>query len=760
MAGGEGRRLRPLTSAVPKPLAEIGGIPVIERIFRLISIHDVDEAAVTVRYLGNMIEERFGNEYSFIENGKKYGVKLKYFTEERPLGTAGGVKNAEEIYAAEDQFLVISGDAVTDLDITDMLKFHKKSNADVTIAVSTAEDPREYGTIVCNEDGMITRFVEKPSWQQVVTDCVNTGIYIISSEVMSTIQSGTNIDFSKDVFPCLLKTGGRLFAYETECHWCDIGSLTDYYAENMFISHGENVFSSDGNIDVSDEAHVCSSVIGHDVSIGNGTFIKKSVICSHTQIGNNVDIGYGCVVGAECIIEDDVVIVPNSKIEAGSKITSGTMNGFEGRAFSYEFDTDGLMCCANPVSCAGLGISVAEAAGCGKRIAVLCGETQTEKNAADAVLCGLCYGGCRPYNFGVGFEAMAYFAAVKLGMDYTIFLRAVRDDEGLDGECVKVHAEFFDINGLHPERGFESKLSSSLGTMKERKKGTVYSSENCGDLESLYSASLRKEAFFVHQKKDISMPLISLRGKPSGVLENVLEEMGFCITNSEDADIVFNINDRGDSVTVHWSGCNLQDVSDDVCLNSSSSTEKSRFQYNKSPVDMWHLTALLVREEFKNSERHCFAIPSTAPIGLDKIMKGDNITVVKYLSCPSDGTDIDARYLAGNMLWMRDACLVCVKLCKLIAQNGKISDIMATVPQFFFSEKNMRISGKNGASLMKKLGVPCDEGIRIDYRDGSVVRVISNSADTLKIIADASSAEVADELVQLSSENIKRLLED
>ena len=101
MAGGEGRRLRPLTSASPKPLAEIGGIPVIERILRLISSHGVDEAAITVRYLGEMIENRFGEKYIYTENGEKHEIKLKYFTEKQPLGTAGGVKNAEEIYREE-----------------------------------------------------------------------------------------------------------------------------------------------------------------------------------------------------------------------------------------------------------------------------------------------------------------------------------------------------------------------------------------------------------------------------------------------------------------------------------------------------------------------------------------------------------------------------------------------------------------------------------------------------------------------------------
>ena len=177
MAGGEGTRLRPITETMPKPLVETDGIPTLEHIFRLLLRHGITEAALTTRYLGDMIRAREGDEY-ISPAGER--LELCYFEERDPLGTAGGVRQAEPFWRGGEPFLVISGDAMTDADLTAAEEFHRQKGSAVTVLLSYAPDPREYGTVILARGGRITGFSEKPAWQRALSGTVNTGIYILS----------------------------------------------------------------------------------------------------------------------------------------------------------------------------------------------------------------------------------------------------------------------------------------------------------------------------------------------------------------------------------------------------------------------------------------------------------------------------------------------------------------------------------------------------------------------------------------------------
>src|SRR4051812_30136249 len=176
MAGGEGTRLRPLTSNQPKPMVPIVGKPCMEHIIDLLRRHGIDEIVVTVAYLPQVIRGYFGD-------GESLGVKLHYSVEETPLGTAGSVKNAEELL--DETFLVISGDALCDFDLTDLIDKHRASGACATIALRSVENPLEFGVVIIDEDGRIERFLEKPSWGQVFSDTINTGVYVLEPEVLA-----------------------------------------------------------------------------------------------------------------------------------------------------------------------------------------------------------------------------------------------------------------------------------------------------------------------------------------------------------------------------------------------------------------------------------------------------------------------------------------------------------------------------------------------------------------------------------------------
>jgi len=177
MAGGEGTRLRPMTANQPKPLLPVVNRPIMEHVLRLLKRHGFDETVVTVQFLAALVRNYFGD-------GEEFGMSLQYATEEMPLGTAGSVKNAEDELRA-GPFLVISGDALTDIDLSALVRYHKKNGALVTVALSRVPDPLEFGIIIVGEDGRIQRFLEKPTWGQVFSDTVNTGIYVMEPEVLA-----------------------------------------------------------------------------------------------------------------------------------------------------------------------------------------------------------------------------------------------------------------------------------------------------------------------------------------------------------------------------------------------------------------------------------------------------------------------------------------------------------------------------------------------------------------------------------------------
>src|SRR4051794_33135066 len=231
MAGGEGTRLRPLTSNQPKPMVPIVGKPCMEHIVELLRDHGFDEVVVTLAFMPQAIRSYFGD-------GEALGVKIEYSVEDTPLGTAGSVKQAEG--ALQETFLVISGDALCDVDLGALLDFHREKQAAVTIGLKSVDNPLEFGIVVTDEDGRVERFLEKPSWSQVFSDTINTGIYVMEPEVLRHIPPGESYDFSSQLFPLLLEMGRPLYGFVLDGYWQDIGNL-DQYRQANFDALGERV---------------------------------------------------------------------------------------------------------------------------------------------------------------------------------------------------------------------------------------------------------------------------------------------------------------------------------------------------------------------------------------------------------------------------------------------------------------------------------------------------------------------------------------
>ena len=352
MAGGEGSRLRPLTSRQPKPLVPVVGRPIMEHILMHLRRHQMRDVVATVQYMGASIRNYFGD-------GSEQGVSLTYSVEDSPLGTAGSVMLARQ--HLNEPFVVISGDSLTDIDLAAAARFHRERKAIATIVLKPVPNPLEYGVVVVDEGGAVQRFIEKPSWGEVISDLANTGIYILDPAVFDFFRSGEVTDWSGDVFPKLLKEGEKVFGWVAGGYWEDVGSHSAYVKANFDCLEGKVKVQLPADrvgesIWVHEEAEVAAGaridgpalicagakiragawingpcVIGPYTTIDSGVKVSNSITWDHTYIGLNsrlrgsvvcrsVTIKNGCLLEEGSVIGSDVVIGAGSTVNANVRI--------------------------------------------------------------------------------------------------------------------------------------------------------------------------------------------------------------------------------------------------------------------------------------------------------------------------------------------------------------------------------------------------------------------------------------------------------
>lgn len=224
MAGGRGSRLHPLTLEYPKPMIPFINKPLLAHTLNLLKRHDFTEVVITLHYLADQIQDYFGD-------GSSLGMTIHYAIEDKPLGTAGGVKNAQQ-YLGDETFLIMSGDTITDIDLSRALQFHHKKQAMATLVLKRAVDQREYGVAVTDLNGRVRQYLEKPAYSETSSNTVNTGIYFLEPEILSLMKSNSVYDFSYDIFPYLLKKKAPLFGHVADGYWSDIGTV-DRYLETV-----------------------------------------------------------------------------------------------------------------------------------------------------------------------------------------------------------------------------------------------------------------------------------------------------------------------------------------------------------------------------------------------------------------------------------------------------------------------------------------------------------------------------------------------
>jgi len=329
LVGGEGTRLRPLTYTTAKAMVPVLNKPFIEYVIRYLSNHSIKEIILALGYKPDCITDYFGD-------GSQLGTKLVYSIETEPLGTAGAIKNAEQYI--DDTFFIMNGDIFTDLNLTDMLKFHKDKGAKVTIALTPVDDPTRFGVVETDSNQRVTRFVEKPKREQVTSNMINAGIYIVESQVLKRIPKDKRFMFERDVFPALLAEGEPVFSYATDAYWIDAGTPEQYLQLNGDLMCGKSVQVAfrpeDVQINKGASVHPKAKLtgpilvdeyctIGKDVQLkgpvvtGTGCTIKDGAIIENSILWQNVTIGEQATL-KDCIVASNSYIVNNACIECAT----------------------------------------------------------------------------------------------------------------------------------------------------------------------------------------------------------------------------------------------------------------------------------------------------------------------------------------------------------------------------------------------------------------------------------------------------------
>ncbi len=379
MAGGQGSRLRPLTLSRPKPLIPLVDKPVVTHIIQWLRRFGVTDIVLTLQHQADLFQGHLGE-------GAGLGVKLRYAVEESPMGTAGGVLNTIKagLVEPDETVLVLSGDAVTDMDLRQLIEFHYEKRAQVTVGLHRTSNPLEYGMVITEPDGRIVQFVEKPGWAEVVSDLVNTGIYVIDARILAKVPANELFDFSNDLFPILLKENRPLYGLPLSGYWCDVGAPPAYMQatcdmlENR-VRHGPfgellapGVWAG-RNVDIDPAAQVIGPVflgdnvrikagaviqgptvirddtvvherasisrsilwrgcyVGEGVEINGAIISKQCVLRRNAHVHQSVVIGDKTIVGEGAVIHPNVKIWPNKEVEPGAEVRESIIWGGQGR---------------------------------------------------------------------------------------------------------------------------------------------------------------------------------------------------------------------------------------------------------------------------------------------------------------------------------------------------------------------------------------------------------------------------------------------
>ena len=738
MAGGKGQRLRPLTDTQPKPLVPICGEAVLIRILRWLRQNGVAEAVIASGSFRAQTEALCGRECE--------GIRLHYTEEQTPLGTAGSVKAAED-YLRDGDFFVLSGDALCEFDLKRAVLFHRENRADATMLLTGAEDPTEYGMVLTAPDGRVLRFIEKPDVSQAFTDTVNTGIYLLSPRVLEDIPEGVPTDFGHELFPQLVGNGGRVFGLRDGGYWSDIGSPEAYLAANLRYAAKAPAPLPEGCSDsvigrdcrIGEGACVTGSVLMDGVTVGAGSAVHGAVLCRSVTVGENCRIGQHAVLGEGVRLGAGVSVGSGVRLDAGTETEAGTVlreTSEAGTALSDRLFSNGVFFGSGelltPALCGKIGEAAAHALGKSApekpRIGVMhAGSARRTggEEAGEALASGIERGGGVCVWLGAGFLCAAASAASALALDGVCFVRSDR--------CGNTSVALLDRHGLRPGRLTERPMLAHLRqphgpeTEREAALRARQHRESCPYLTRHYGPALRKAAGdLAGVRVSVAAHRDTAAASASGVLTGVLTEAGADV--SEDAPLRIDMDEDGSRV---------------------------RLTEGDTEADLSHILAMLLiaRPELFR-EPLAFACGDSEE--LYRIASRLGYACVRYASCPSGDEDDKAREEAAENPVLRDASFAVLALLALQKETGEtLAGLSELLPPFV--RRTGRIPARRlRASAVRQLGEPDGDGV-YHAAEGGGVRVVPERGG-YRLIAEAYSAEYADELLAETGKQLKKLL--
>lgn len=798
MSGGIGTRLRPLTCHLPKPMVPIFNKPVMEYAIDLLKGHGIEDIGVTLYYLPSMIMDYFGD-------GKKFGVNLKYYIEDKPLGTGGSVKNADEFL--DSTFIVISGDGFTNIDLTKAYEFHKERGSKATLVLKREPVPLEYGVVITDEKGRIIRFLEKPSWGEVFSDTINTGIYILEPDALDYYKIGENFDFSKDLFPRLLKDNIPMYGYITEDYWCDIGDLDTYIkvhedilkdgknnvlsklddtrlgegsiieegskiippvyiGENCIIKNGATIgpYSVIGNHTIIGEGtSIKRSIIWDNVNISKNCEIRKAVLCNNVLLKERIRIFEGAVIGSYSKIFEDTTIKPKVKIWPYKTVADRvvvkdnliweekvTRKLFGYRNISGRYNID-----ITPQIAVGIGSSFSTAIKNNGAYIISSDEHGVSKAIKSSILAGIMSTGAQVIDIKESTLPMCRFGVKYYKADGGVHIsRHINNEDEL-------HIEFINKDGANIDKNTERKLENTL-IIEDFKMCKVHEVREIVDIYNFSSIYLKEG---VSRLKNIDkiknkVPRIIITSPSKNMVslgENFLKEIG-CNVKAVDYNREMEIEEFQNIIS---------DYDGDIGFIYGGDGEKLVVadSFNVINDEKYFLLSLLIG--FKSGDLDKAVIPYNFPRIVEQIInkyEGNTIyskTNISNLVQKMLNMNIDFQYTLNF-----DSILASGRIIDyIIGENTNLKEIVVEIPQYFYIKKQIPCSWDDKGSIIRRLAgdrkekIEMEEGVRFIDEKGWTLIIPDQEKPQFNIYIEALNEEYAEELWTFYDDKIKKMIE-
>lgn len=803
MSGGKGTRLRPLTCNIPKPMVPILNKPVMEYLLKLLKSHGIEDIAVTLHYMPSSIIDYFGN-------GEQFGVKMSYYIEDSPLGTGGSVKNAEEFL--DSTFLVVSGDAFTNMDFQKALDFHRKKKSKATLVLKRESIPLEYGVVITDESGRIVRFLEKPSWGEVFSDTINTGIYILEPEVLDYYKKGENFDFSKDLFPRLLKDNIPMYGYVTDQYWNDIGDINSYikthedllnksvYAEFKSEEIDDGVWVGEGTSIERGVQIIPPVYIGKNCVIKNGTVLeshtvigdnsyidnncslkrtimwdgvflskeveaRKAIICDSVQIKDHAKLFEGSVIGSSSTVLNRAVISPNIKvwphklIEENTKVNENLVWGskvskniFGSRNIGGNINID-----INPEFATRLGSSYATVVSKDGVVVVSSDEHNSSKLVKNSLISGILSTGAKIIDINDATLPMCRFAVRYFSGNGGIHISSKSKDKNM------IQIELINENGANIDRNFERKIENAFSS-----EGFIRcNGDRIEDVTRIYSFSsiyisegrklLKNESFIKRENPKVIISSVSERVLI--LARKYLECLGCQVTSRQ----LDNREDR-----------ELNTISKEVVKGSfelglfyNENGENMILIDNKGRIlDKEKFLLLSILMGLKSGELKEIVVPYNFPRVVEDLVKdyGGKVYLTK-----TNLADLLNEMFKRDSIYQYiinfDAIWGTGKIIDYLVSNKiTLSDLINQLPVFYYVKGQVKCPWEEKGRILRYIienddnPIETVEGARIVSDKGWVLILPDEEKPIFNIYAEGFSEEYAEELSDFYYEKINEIL--